>query len=315
MCGRGPFALPTFQALYGTRHQVAGLVTRPVPLGPGRRPQHQPLRDEAERHATPVLDPADINAEASRAALAAWRPDLLVVCDYGQILSPATLELAPLRGINLHGSLLPKYQGAAPVNWALYHGETETGVTVIHMTPRVDAGPCLAQASTPIGPDETAPELEARLALLGAPLVCRVIDELAEGRAKPVAQDAARATRAPKLRKSHGQVDWSRSAQQIKNQVRALEPWPATFTCWQRPGGQPLRLILRRVSVSDAPGAQAQPGEVLCAEKGSLRVATGSGALQIELVQPEGKRVLTAAELLRGYPVKPGQRFGPAAQG
>ena len=161
-------------------------------------------------------------------------PDLLVVCDYGEILRPETLATARLGGINLHGSLLPKYRGAAPVQWAILRGETETGNSIIQMTPGLDAGPCLAQQRTPIDPDEDAEQLETRLAAMGAELVLRVIDELESGTAKPIAQDAGLASKAPRLKKEQGAIDWSRPAQEIKNQVRGLRPWPRAFTFWHR---------------------------------------------------------------------------------
>ena len=149
----------------------------------------------------------------------------------------------------LHASLLPKYRGAAPINWAIYHGETETGVTVIHMTPQIDAGPCIAQARAAIGPDETAADLEPRLAELGARLICETIDRLEAGRVEAIPQDAALASKAPRLKKTDGLIDWSRPAAAIKNQIRALEPWPKTYTFWHRPDGPPLRLILGPASV------------------------------------------------------------------
>jgi methionyl-tRNA formyltransferase len=238
------------------------------------------------------------------------RPDLFIVADYGQILSPETLAIAPLGGLNLHGSLLPKYRGAAPINWAIYRGETETGVTVIHMTPALDAGPCLVQARTPIGPDETAAELEPRLAELGAPLVCRTIDALQAGEVKPIVQDPELVTKARRLRKSDGDINWSRSGQQVKNQVRALQPWPGCFTFWHRPGGAPLRLIISRAAVCPALVA-AEPGTVLEAAGDRLVVVAGKDAVNLEVLQPSGKRPLSTAEFLRGYPVGEGQRFGP----
>ena len=174
MMGTGPFAVPTFCGLYQTRHEVVALVTAPLRSHRGKEvPPASSIREVARRHATPLLEPEDINTPEAAGQLAACRAELLVVCDYGQILKPATLATARLGGINLHASLLPKYRGAAPINWAIYHGETETGVTVIQMTPKIDAGPCVAQARTPIGPEETAPELETRLAESGAGLVCR----------------------------------------------------------------------------------------------------------------------------------------------
>lgn len=314
MMGTGPFAAPTFQALYETPHEVVLLVTKPLVQAPGRKPPPEsPLREIARAHGTPIFDPPQINTPEARETLSQYRPDLLVVADYGFILAPETLSVASLGGINLHGSLLPKYRGAAPINWALYHGERETGVTVIHMTPQLDAGPCIAQAETPIEPEETAVELEARLAQLGAPLVCRAIDDLQAGRASPVPQDNKLATKAPRLKKTDGLVDWSRPAAAIKDQVRAMEPWPKTYTFWHR-SGEPMRLILGRVSVLDEP-ASAPPGTVVRSSGSELLIATGEGLLKIEQLQPSGKRMLTAEEFLRGYPLVEGQQLGPPPEG
>jgi methionyl-tRNA formyltransferase len=308
MMGTGPFAVPTFRALLDSAHDVAALFTRPDrPLHGKSRAEANPMRALAVERGTRVHDPDDVNAPPARMLLASYRPELLVVCDYGQILKPETLEIPPLGGINLHASLLPKYRGAAPVAWAIYHGETETGVTVIRMTAGVDAGPAIAQARTPIGPDETTAELEPRLAELGASLVLEAIAALAAGTAVEIEQDPALATRAPRLRKEHGAVDWSRSAADIRNQVRAFEPSPKTYTFWQRAGHEPLRLILTRVRV--VPESTGAPGTVLEAQGERLVVATGRGALAIDSIQPAGKRVLTAGEFLRGYPVRPGDTF------
>jgi methionyl-tRNA formyltransferase len=307
MMGTGPFAAPLFRALYGSRHQVIGLVTQPLRAS---RPGSvvSPLRETAAEHDTPIFDPESINTDDARRMLVAWAADLFIVADYGQILSVETLATARLGGINLHGSLLPKYRGAAPINWAIFNGDAQTGVTVIHMTPRVDAGPMLAQARTAIDSEESAVELERRLSELGAPLVLQAIDNLAAGRTVPMAQDTSQATPARRLRKTDGRIDWSRSAAAIKNQIRALEPWPRTYTFWQRPGHEPLRLIVGRSSVTDVPPA-ARAGTAVRSTD-DLVVATGAGALSIHELQPAGKRMLSAAEFLRGYPVQPGDRFG-----
>lgn len=310
MMGTGPFAVPLFRALFGTRHTVAALVTQPVRASRAGRASINPMREVAHEHGTPVLDPESVNTDPARVELRGLSPDLFVVADYGQILSAETLSVARLGGVNLHGSLLPKYRGAAPINWALYHGETETGVTVIHMTPRVDAGPTLAQRRTPIGPEENAVELERRLAELGAPLICQAIDDLAAGRIEPIAQNASLASPARRLRKTDGAIDWSRPAQAVKNQVRALEPWPKTYTFWHRAGGEVLRLILGRTSVQTNIQA-APPGTVVQATGDELVVATGSGQLAIHELQPAGKRMLSTAEFLRGYPLAPGDRLQP----
>jgi methionyl-tRNA formyltransferase len=310
MMGTGPFAAPTFRALYASGHEVLALVTQPLRPGPGKKPPPlSPMRVVAQEHGTPIFDPESINTPEAREELKRYAPELFIVADYGQILSPETLAVAPLGGINLHGSLLPKYRGAAPINWALYRGDRETGVTVIHMTPTIDAGPCLAQASLSIDPEEDAVQLEERLAALGAPLVCRTIDDLAAGRIEPIPQDPALTTKARRLRKTDGQIDWTRSAQAIKNQIRALEPWPKTYTWWHRAGGgEPLRLILGHVTVI-AETSTAPPGMVVQSSGDRLILATGEGLLQIDGLQPAGKRMLSTADFLRGYPIKPGDRF------
>ena len=317
MMGTGPFAVPTLERLYDSRHEVLALVTRPPrPVHGKSRAETNPMRELAVAHGTRVHEPEDVNASTARLVLASYRPDLYVVCDYGQILAPAVLELARFGGVNLHASLLPKYRGAAPINWAIYHGETETGVTVIHMTAGLDAGPAIVQRATPIGPEETAAEVEPRLAELGAPAVLEAIEALEAGTARPIEQDHRQATRAPRLKKEDGAVDWSRPAAEIHNQVRAFVPWPKTYTFWQRPDGEPLRLILDKVHVDTSPGADASPeslpGAVLEAIGERLVIATGEGSLAIDRVQPAGKRALSAGEFLRGYGVRPGERFGPS---
>lgn len=309
MMGTGGFALPTFHALFRTSHEVAALVTQPIRAERGATVS--PLRGVAKQYGPKILDPADVNAAEARALLVSFEADLFVVADYGQILSAETLGCSRLGGINLHGSLLPKYRGAAPINWAIYHGETETGVSVIQMTPRLDAGPVLAQARLSIEPDETAPQLEARLAELGAPLVCETIDRLEAGTATEIPQDPSLRSKAPRLKKQDGAIDWSRSARQIFDQVRALEPWPKTFTHWLRSGGEPLRLILGEVRplAADETG-DAPAGTVVAAEGDELAVAAGQGLLAIQSMQPAGKRMQSTAEFLRGYPVRVGDRMG-----
>jgi methionyl-tRNA formyltransferase len=233
------------------------------------------------------------------------------VCDYGEILRPETLATARLGGINLHGSLLPKYRGAAPVQWAILRGERETGNSVIQMTPGLDAGPCLGQDRTSIDPDEDAGQLEARLAELGAQLVCRVVADLAAGTARPIEQDRSLASKAPRLKKEDGLIDWSRSAQEIKNQVRAMRPWPRAVTFWHRAEGEPLRLNVDRVAVVDAVGADAASAGIVVVAADRLIVAAGDGALELLEVQPAGKRAMSTNDFLRGNRVQAGDDFGP----
>ncbi|MBW8885996.1 MAG: methionyl-tRNA formyltransferase, partial [Planctomycetia bacterium] len=251
--GTGPFAVPMFEALLDSPYKVAALITRPTPPSKGREKEPlNPMREVAEQRGLPVHTPATINSDEGRQLVERLRPELLVVCDYGQILSADILSLVPLGGINLHASLLPKYRGAAPIQWALYNGESETGVTVIHMTPRLDAGPILAVRKARLGYDETHPELEQRLAKLGVEPVMEAIEVLAKSdRMSPIGtlQDPSQMTKAPRLKKENGAVDWSRTAEQIRNQVRAFKPWPGTYTFWRRPGHEPLRILIDNVSI------------------------------------------------------------------
>lgn len=310
MMGTGPFAVPTFRGLLETHHIAVALVTGPMKRRGGKIIAVSPMRDVAHEQAISIFDPEDINTESSQAILSAYEADLLIVCDYGQILAASTLATARLGGINLHASLLPKYRGAAPINWAIYHGETETGVSVIHMTPRVDAGPVIAQGTTSIDEEETAADLEIRLAKIGAWFVRRAIDSLEAGVLEAFPQDPALASKAPRLKKTDGEIDWHRSATAIKNQVRALEPWPKTYTFWHRSDGQPLRMILGPAMVVNSSVATVPPGTILEAENDRLVVAAGEGAVALSGVQPAGKRYFPIAEFLRGYHIRRGDRLG-----
>jgi methionyl-tRNA formyltransferase len=312
MMGTGPFAVPTFRALLDSPHEVLALVTRPTPPAKGReKASLNPMRDLAESRNLPVYAPESINTDEAADWLAEHRADLFVVCDYGQILSKTILAIPPLGGINLHASLLPKYRGAAPIHWAILNGDAETGVTVIHMTPRLDGGPCLAVKRTEIGDEETQPELEQRLAQLGVSAVLEAVDQLAAwDRELPIGtrQPKEQITKAPRLSKPDGLIDWTKPAAFIQRQVRALKPWPTTYTHWQRPQGEPLRVIVDRVRVLPL-DSNAEPGTVVKADVQQLVIATSDGAISIEAIQPAGKRVLQIGEFLRGYPIKVGDKF------
>jgi methionyl-tRNA formyltransferase len=302
--GTGPFAVPALRALCASRNEVACAVSRPPR---GRHAEAAPVQVAAEELGVERWLPETVNSDEARAKLAALAPDLFVVCDYGEILMSETLAVPRLGGINLHGSLLPKYRGAAPVQWAVLNGDTETGNTVIQMTPGLDAGPALGIERIAIDPDDTAGMLEARMAERGAALVLTVVEQLERGTAVPLPQDKSQATKAPRLVKENGLIDWTRSALEIKNQVRALQPWPRAFTHWQRGLSEPLRLIVHRVSLGEGRGEP--PGVVIGVEAG-LEVATGDGSLRLEEIQPAGKRVLSADEFLRGYPLRLGDLLG-----
>jgi methionyl-tRNA formyltransferase len=325
--GTGPFAVPMFGALVGSRHAVAALVTRPDRAAPGRRPPPNPMRAAALAAGVPVLDPADVNDAGAIAEIARLAPDLLVVCDYGRILAPALLAAAPLGGINLHGSLLPRHRGAAPVQWAILEGDPVTGACVIHMTPALDAGGVILARSTPIDPRETAAALEARLAAFGPELVLAAIDELARPGRPPgpcgAPQDPACVTRAPRLTKADGIVDWSQPAARIARLPRALDPWPRATTFLRLPGHAPLRLVVAEAEEGAAagqgagprPGASAAPGTILRAGTDGIEVACGDGGtVVVTRVVPEGKRPMAVGEFLLGRHVGPGASLGPGGE-
>lgn len=302
MLGTGPFAVPSLRALAGGAHDVPLVVSRPF-KGRKKAPK-PPMHEAAVELGIELWTPESVNLPESVERLAALDADLLVVCDYGEILKPAALATTKLGGVNLHGSLLPKYRGAAPVQWAVLNGDTETGNTVIQMTAGLDAGPCLAQQRVAIDPNETAGELEERLALLGAEAVVEVVAKLQAGAAEPVDQEHTAASKAPRLAKQDGLIDWTQPAAAIKNRVRAMSPWPRAFSFWQMEGREPLRVVIDRVEIVSEPGtsatAEPQPGVPTTAD-GKLFVGAGDGLLEILQLQPAGKRAMAAGDFLRGY--------------
>lgn len=317
--GTGPFAVPMFRALVESQHAIVAVVTRPDHAPPGRKPPANPMRAAAAAVGIGILDPERVNEPAAVASLAALRPDLFVVCDYGQILSRELLGVPPLGGINLHGSLLPRHRGAAPVQWAIREGDAVSGVSVIHMTPALDAGNVIVARSTAVGPRETAAELERRLADLGAGAVIDAAERMQAAVAAMgtvagigIPQDAAKATRAPRLSKQDGIVDWSQPAATIERLRRALEPWPRLTTFFTRGDGVRQRLVLEDVEVTERPeAAGVAPGSVLDTSGGRIVVACGGGsAVAITRVVPEGRRGMSAADFLRGSPLLPGAVLG-----
>jgi methionyl-tRNA formyltransferase len=323
MMGTGLFAEPTFEALLASPHEVAGLVTQPDrAAGQERGSTRQTgkgMKNIALAHSIPVAQPESVNTPEGVAALREMRPDLLVVAAYGQILSKDVLGVPPLGGINVHASLLPKYRGAAPIAWAIYHGETRTGVTIIRMTTGLDAGDMLAQEAVEIGPEETAGEVEARLAPLGARLAVEVVDRLEAGPVEGRKQDPSQVTKAPKLKKENGLIDWSRHAREVRNQIRAMQPWPTAYTFLRRRGQQPLRLIVHRASWYTNSLPHLPPGTAILRpdHDHEFHVAAGSenerigSELEIHELQPAGKRPMTATEFLRGHRLQEGDHLGP----
>jgi methionyl-tRNA formyltransferase len=268
----------------------------------------------AREHGLPVCQPESINTPEGADLLRSLAPDLLVIAAYGQILKDFILALPRLGAINVHASLLPKYRGAAPIAWAIYEGETTTGVTIFRLSTGVDTGDMLAQEATAIGPDETAGDVEARLACVGARLALGVVERLAAGETIPgVRQDSALATRAPKLKKDHGEIDWSRRAEQVCCQIRAMHPWPTPYTFWHRSGQEPLRLIVHKARPrAAAPGETATPGAILAEQHDLLCVGAGQGTVvEVLELQPASKRRMPAGDFLRGRRPLPGDRLGP----
>lgn len=311
MLGTGDFALPTFEHLLDTGHQVIALVTQPDrPQGRKQEIKMSQIKLRAESEGVLIFQPDNVNSPESLDVIRSLHPDLLVTAAYGQILSPDLLAIPRLGGINLHGSILPAYRGAAPVARAIQNGETETGITVIRMTPRIDAGGIAATATTAIAPDETAGELERRLASLGAPLIVRVVDALAIGAITVAPQNKTRVTKAPKLQKEDGLIDWRLPARSIHNLVRAMQPWPIASTSWKSRAAEAktaVRLIVHKTAIVEGEG---NAGEVLEAAGDRLVVAAGLDAVALLSIQLPGKKPVTPAEFLRGHRIACGETLG-----
>lgn len=305
--------------------EVVGVVTQPDrPAGRHLRLQASPVKQLAVARGIPVLQPERVRDPGFVEALRGWDPDLIVVMAFGQILPPAVLGLPRHGCVNLHASLLPKYRGAAPIQWALVHGETMTGVTLMLMDEGMDTGPILAQRALAIGPDETAGRLHDRLAELAADLLVESLPDYLGGRLVPRPQPVEGVSYAPRLRKEHGRIDWNLSAVEIERRIRAFDPWPGAFTWW-RPVGRAegseegagkgaaeagrregcMVKIWRAVVVE----GRGVPGEVLAVEPDGVVVACGQGGLRIGEIQREGGRRLPMADFLAGHRIRPGDRF------
>lgn len=319
LMGTGPFAAPTFEwIIRKSAHQVLAVVTRPVPPPVGRvKTSVNPIRDLAEKHSIPIFAPESINEPAAIEFLKSHAADLFIVCDYGQILSREALSIPRLGGINLHGSLLPRHRGAAPIVWAMLSGDQETGVTVIHMTPGLDAGPMLVKSKWPIGDQETCGELEVRLAAAGPSAVASALAMLEKwDGVTPLGekQDLALVTKAPRITKAMGAIDWTKSATQIALEVRAFQPWPGSYSFLIRPGKEALRVALVSVSAVDSMPEHGPPGSIARIDKESFAVTTDEGALQINVIQPAGKKPMSAGEFLRGNGLQMGMWFSGDAE-
>lgn len=319
MMGTGTFAEPTFEHLLAAGETVVGLVTQPDRDAGNKRGSTRQtgkgMASIAAAAGVPVTQPPSINTPDGLEQLRAFRPDLLVVAAYGQILKPDVIATPTHGAINVHASLLPKYRGASPIAHAILNGETRTGVTIIRITPGLDAGEMLAQEAVEILPTETTGELEARLAPLGARLCLDVVRRMKAGPVSGAKQDPALVTKAPKLTKEMGLIDWTQPAERIVNHVRAMQPWPTAYTFFHRPGKEPMRVIVNAVSSRPASDREAasSAGELMVhTERGRFTVrAGGASVIEATELQPAGKKRMTADEFLRGHPIQDGYRFGP----
>ncbi|TWU35308.1 Methionyl-tRNA formyltransferase [Novipirellula aureliae] len=309
MMGTGPFAVPSFEALRAAGHVIELVVTRPTPIMKSRKKVPlSPVRQWAQEHGFHVAAPESINDPEAIECVRSCSADLLVVCDFGQILKPDALSTARLGGINLHGSLLPAYRGAAPVQRALLSGDTVTGVSVIHMTPKLDGGPIIATRKTSISDTETAGELEQRLSEIGIAATIDAVDQLMHWDGKSeigVRQDPSKATRAARLSKPEGEINWNQSARMVDCHVRGMQPWPTAFALIPtKPKGEVIRLAIKQVRVTEEPAGTKSPGTYVVRE--GLQVAANDYMLDILTVQPAGKREMSAEQFLRGHREKLG---------
>jgi methionyl-tRNA formyltransferase len=297
--GTPDFALQTLQGLIDAGCKMVGVYTQPDrPKGRGKKLAPPPVKELAQKYDIPVYQPFKLRQLEAVAELEALAPDLIVVVAYGQILPKSVLEIPAHGCINVHASLLPKYRGAAPINKAIIDGETETGITTMYMDVGLDTGDMLVKKTLAIGPEETAGELHDRLASLGRETMEETLRQLCAGSLQREVQDDAQSTYASMMKKEDGRIDWSRSAQEIHNHVRGLDPWPGAYTT--------INGELLKLAETSSEAAEGKPGSVIEADKDGVCVACGSGSLRIQLLQLAGRKRLAAADFLRGCPLEAG---------
>jgi methionyl-tRNA formyltransferase len=307
--GTPDFAVPSLRVLLERNENVVCVVTQPDrPKGRGRKITEPPVKELARQADLPILQPDSVKKTNFIEALRKYKPDIIALTAYGKILPEAVINLPPLGTINVHGSILPKYRGAAPIQWALINGETETGVTIMQMDAGMDTGDILLQEKLPITRDDTAGTLSVKMAELGAQALGKAIDLLRNDKLLPVKQDDSQASLAPLLKKEDGLVKWSDSAEQISCRIRGLDPWPASYTTL---AGKRLRLFSPAlVDESFCQGDLSEPGRICSADRGGLLVATGSGCLLIREIQAEGARRMEVDAYLSGRSIEPGTILG-----
>lgn len=308
--GTPEFAVPSLEELLRSTDQVVGVVTQPDrPKGRGQTLAPSPIKQIALRESIPVLQPLKMKDPAFVDTLRSWQADLIAVTAFGRILPPAVLSLPPRGCVNVHGSLLPKYRGAGPIQWALINGEAESGITTMLMDEGMDTGPMLLRERVAIAPDDTAASLSAKLAAVGGRLLVETIRRLKDGTITAQPQDHSLATLAPLLKKEDGAIPWNLSATAIANRIRGMTPWPGAYTY-----ADDSRWILLRTSVEaegTLPNPALSPGTVVEVWKDALLVTTGAGVLAIRELRPANSRHMTMAEYLAGHPVSPGLKLEP----
>jgi len=308
--GTPAFAVPSLKALLDRGENVVCVVTQPDrPKGRGRKIMMPPVKELALKASIPVLQPESIRGGEFLAELRQYNPDIIGLTAYGNILPENIINLPPLGTINVHGSLLPKYRGAAPIQWALINGETETGITIMQMDKGVDTGDILLQEKLPIGPEDTAGSLSGKLAELGGKALGAALDLLRLDKLNPTQQDNNLASLAPLLNKEDGLVNWLHSAVQISCQIRGLDPWPTTYTTLS---GKRLRLFSPEVAdKSLCLGCSiSEPGIICTANRDGLLITTGDGCLLIKEIQAEGSRRMSVEAFLSGHTIQSGTLLG-----
>lgn len=300
--GSAELAIPSLDALLkGADIDVVGVVTQPDrPAGRKRLPTPCPLKAFAGEQGLNIMTPDKVGAPESVEALAALEPDLIIVVAYGQYIPSRVIQLAPHRAVNVHPSLLPKYRGSAPIQWAIANGDTVTGVSIIDLAQTMDAGDILRQETWPIQDDDTSAALHDKLAVFGAELLLKAVGDIRDGTVSRTAQDESEVVEIRKLTKEDGRIDWSLPAVMIRNRIRAFDPWPGSYCLMT--DNEPLKVWVAEVE----PGA-GRPGEVL---DDHLLIAAGEGALRLKEVQPSGKKRMPAASFLNGHPVPAGTLLG-----
>lgn len=304
--GTPEFACSSLLALTEKNHEVISVVTQPDrPKGRGRTLSPSPVKEVALSLGLSLLQPEDPKAESFIEELRRFAPELIVVVAYGHILKKEILEI-PSRGcINLHPSLLPKLRGAAPIPWAIIRGEKETGVTTFFMNERMDAGEIILQKITPIGEEEDAGGLSARLAKMGAELLAETVDLIEKGRAPRTVQDESQVTYAPKLKKEDSILDWKKGARDLVNLIRGLSPEPGAYTLFR---GEPLKILKGKVETVFS--SSFTPGVIIKVERNGIYLQTGDGFLVLKEVQPSGKRILQIGDFINGYRPQIGEKMG-----